>query len=280
MQSVKNNTNTLFQSYKNLTTFIEGYGKQHQAQYLLPLRLFIALGWLRAGIEKLLDSHWRDGSKLLAFFELQISGEHVPFPAYQGLMEGVFSQHVVFMSWLVALGQLFAGVAIFAGAFTTAALLGALFLNINFMLAGRVNPSAFYIMMELVLLQSKAGQLWGLDTWLSQKTRLLPIYPTLIKIQFYGKKFLQSKRGFILQVSTYGGICLAFAPFIQSIHLQSCLNTFGLVSQTSDLDQCLDLSKFVDDPAMFLSLIFGFALLSTILRMLGRSKVDPTTLRV
>lgn len=278
MQSLKNRT--LFQSYKNLTTFIEGHGKQHQAQYLVPLRLFIALGWLRASIEKLVDSKWRDGTKLLSFFETQISEGHVPFPAYQGLMEGIFSQHVVFMSWLVALGQLFGGIAIFAGAFTTAALLGVIFLNINFMLAGRVNPSAFYLMMELVLLQSKAGLLWGLDAWLSTRYRLLPIYPTLIKIQFYSKHFLQSKRGFILQVALYGGMCLAFVPFIKSIHPVGCLQSLGLTTSSLAMDKCLDLTTFVDDPAMFLSLLCGFALLSTILRVLGRAQSDLTTVKI
>ena len=268
---------TLFQSYKNLTTFIEGYGKQNQAQYLVPLRLFIGLGWLRAAMEKLLDSHWRDGSKLLGFFETQIANDHVPFPAYQSLMEGFFSQQVVLMSWLVALGQLCAGIAIFTGTLTTAALLGAMFLNVNFMLAGRVNPSAFYLMMELVLLQSKAGNLWGLDSWLSNKARLFTTYPSYVKFQFYYKQFLQSKRGFILQVALYGGLCLAFVPFISSIQPVSCLQMLRIATEFSGAGQCINLENFIDDPAMFLSLVCAFALLSTILRAVGRMKVQQST---
>lgn len=263
---------TLFQSYKNLTTFVEGYGKQHQAQYLVPLRLFIGLGWIRAAIEKLLDSHWRDGSKLLSFFETQIANNHVPFPSYQLLMETIFSQHVLLMSWLVALGQLFAGIAIFTGTLTTAALLGAIFLNINFMLAGRVNPSAFYLMMEIVLLQSKAGNLWGLDPWLSTKARLLAIYPRYIKAQYYYKQFSQSKRGFILQIGLYGGLCLAFVPFMTSIHPMSCLQLIGINNTFPTGEQCVNLENFIDDPAMFLSLLCAFALLSTILRAFERLK--------
>ena len=60
------------------------------------------------------------------------------------------------------------------------------------MLSGRVNPSAFYLMMELVLLQSKAGQLWALDAWLTLKVRLLDFYPQYIKMSYYIKRFLQS----------------------------------------------------------------------------------------
>lgn len=272
---------TLYRSYKNLTTFIEGHGKQHQAQYLLPLRLFVGLGWLRAALEKLLDSHWRDGSKLQAFFETQIAANHVPFPAYQALMEGLFSQHLVLMSWLVALGQLAAGLAIFTGTVTTAAILGAIFLNINFMLAGRVNPSAFYLMMELVLLQSKAGQLWGLDAVLSTKARLLPVYPSYIKASYYSKQFLQSKRGLILQTALYGGLCFAFVPFIRSIQPIACLQLLGLFNRTSEasLQKCLDLEGFVDDPAMFLSLICAFALLSTLLRAFGRYKKNQSVVQ-
>src|SRR4028119_729300 len=35
--------------------------------YLLPLRLFIGMGWLRAGSEKIPDPGWEDGTELTAF---------------------------------------------------------------------------------------------------------------------------------------------------------------------------------------------------------------------
>lgn len=266
------NNKTLWQSYKNLTTFIEGYGKQHQAQYLVPLRLFIGLGWLRAAFEKLFDSHWRDGSKLLSFFDTQIMGNHIPFGAYQALIEGVFSQHAVIMGWLVAVGQLLVGLAILTGTLTSAALLAAMFLNINFMLAGRVNPSAFYLIIELVLLQSKAGQLWGIDQWLSRRFRILPVYPRYIKTRYHIKQKLQSKYGLIGQIGLFGGLCLAFVPFISSIQPISCLQYLGLIDRVSSPQLCVNLENFIDDPAIFLSLLCAFALLSTILRTVERSK--------
>ena len=172
------------------------------------------------------------------------------------LIEGIFSQHIIGLSWLVAIGQFAAGLAIFTGTLTSAALISAVFLNINFMLAGRVNPSAFYLMMELVLLQSKAGQLWGLDAWLKLKVRLLAFYPRYIKTSYYTKHFLQSKHGVMTQIALYGGVSLAFVPFMTSIGFISCLQVIGLFKDIFSFLPCVNLEGFVEDPAMFLSLLY------------------------
>ena len=42
---------------------------QREGVYLLPLRLFIGIGWLRAGLEKLADSSWHTGLALSEFFQ-------------------------------------------------------------------------------------------------------------------------------------------------------------------------------------------------------------------
>lgn len=264
--------NTLWQSYKNLTTFVEGYGKKHQAQYLVPLRLFIGLGWIRAGLEKLFDNQWLDGYKLLAFFEAQIVGNQIPFPAYQTMIEGVFSQHTIFMSWLIAIGELLVGIAIFTGTLTSTALLTAMFLNMNFMLAGSVNPSAFYLIIEMVLLQSRAGQFWGLDWWFSQKFRLLSIYPSYVRFRYNIKKMLKSRYSVMAQVALCGGACLAFVPFIRTVQPVSCLQNIGFFLQQTRIGQCVDIAGSIHDSAIFLSMLCGFTALSTILRVFERSK--------
>ena len=41
---------------------------------LVPLRLFVGLGWLRAGAEKVVDPGWRDGSSLAGLDVNGISG--------------------------------------------------------------------------------------------------------------------------------------------------------------------------------------------------------------
>ena len=42
-----------------------------EGAYLLPLRIFIGIGWLRAATEKLIEPDWYDGTALKAFFEAQ-----------------------------------------------------------------------------------------------------------------------------------------------------------------------------------------------------------------
>lgn len=139
---------------------------------LLPVRLFIGLGWLRAGVEKLVDPGWLDGSSLAAFLHGQLASGQVVFPVYEQLISSAFLPHVQLLSWIVLFGQLLAGLAIMAGFLTNAALLGGLFMNLNFLLAGVPNPSAFYLVIQLALLLAHSGAVFGVDAWLGRSHRL------------------------------------------------------------------------------------------------------------
>ncbi len=139
-----------------------------EGAYLMPLRLFIGLGWLRAGAEKIVDQGWRDGASLAAFLNHHLSSGDVSFPWYQSLVEQVFLPHAALLAVLIVLGQLLTGVAIAAGGLTNAALLGGLFMNLNFLLAGAPNPSAFYIVIQIALLLSNAGAIFGVDAILAR----------------------------------------------------------------------------------------------------------------
>ena len=136
--------------------------------YLVPLRLFIGLGWLRACAEKVLDPGWRDGASLAAFLSHHLSAGEVAFPWYETLIAQVFLPHAAPLALLILLGQLLAGVAIAVGGLTNAALLGGLFMNLNFLLAGAANPSAFYIVIQVALLLTNAGAVLGLDAGLAK----------------------------------------------------------------------------------------------------------------
>jgi len=48
--------------------------------YLFPVRVFLAVGWLRTFVEKLLDPWWLNGTKLTAFLTYQASPHHRPPP--------------------------------------------------------------------------------------------------------------------------------------------------------------------------------------------------------
>jgi thiosulfate dehydrogenase [quinone] large subunit len=140
---------------------------QHELQrenaYMLPLRLFIGLGWTRAGLEKLIDVEWHSGASLTAFFTGQIDDRMIYFPFYERLVNHLFMPHVQLLSWIIIVGELLAGLAIGLGLLTKPALLGGLFMNMNFLLVGRVNPSAFYIIIQVALLSANAGAVLGLD---------------------------------------------------------------------------------------------------------------------
>ena len=136
--------------------------------YLVPLRLFVGLGWLRACAEKIMDPGWRDGSSLATFLSGHVSAGDVAFPWYETLIAQVFLPHAAPLALLILLGQFLAGMAIAVGGLTNAALLGGLFMNLNFLLAGAPNPSTFYIVIQVALLLTNAGAILGLDARLAR----------------------------------------------------------------------------------------------------------------
>jgi thiosulfate dehydrogenase (quinone) large subunit len=130
---------------------------------LLPVRLFIALGWLRALAEKLLNPAWFDGSALSGFLTTQLKTEQVVFPAYAWMISHVFLPGAPLLSWIIMGGQLLVGLGLLFGAYSRAALIGGLFMNLNFIAAGTPSPSVFYVVMQIMLLFSNAGRVFGLD---------------------------------------------------------------------------------------------------------------------
>ncbi len=131
--------------------------------YVLPLRLFIGVGWMRAATEKMTDPAWYNGSAVRSFLDGQLEAGVVAFQAYEWLSEHLWHPTAMPLGWLVLLGQLVIGTAIFLGVFSNAALLVGIFLNMNFMFAGAISPSAFYIIIQIALLAMGAGAVFGLD---------------------------------------------------------------------------------------------------------------------
>ncbi|MBC8077513.1 MAG: hypothetical protein H7Y32_15675 [Chloroflexales bacterium] len=183
---------------------------RREAAVLVPLRGFIGLGWLRAAMEKVVDPGWADGSSLTTFLLQQEA--HAAFPAYQALMTNAFLPHTMLLSWIILIGQLLAGAAIVAGFLTRAALIGALFMNINFLLAGVPNPSAFYLVIQGALLMANTGMILGVDGWLRQwalgRRASSQAVPALSPRQ--PRRWL-----LVASVVVFGGIAGAAAPYIR-----------------------------------------------------------------
>lgn len=147
--------------------------------YALPVRLFIGIGWLRACAEKMVDPGWRDGSSLHAFLAGQADGGEVAFPLYLDLVRNVFIPGAPVLEWIVCVGQLLIGLALVTGTLTNAALLAGLFMNLNFVLIGKPDPSAFYLVIQSALFLTNAGATFGVDGWLSRYVRLDRRHPIL-----------------------------------------------------------------------------------------------------
>ena len=116
---------------------------------LLPLRLFLAAGWLRAGAEKVIEPQWWNGNKLRAFLTAQ-HDEALPF--FRPIMDNLIAPGARTVAIVVVITQLAIGLAIAIGKPMRLALRWGFVLNVVFILAGKVNPSAFYLVMEIVLL--------------------------------------------------------------------------------------------------------------------------------
>jgi thiosulfate dehydrogenase (quinone) large subunit len=131
--------------------------------HLLPLRLFIAFGWLRAATEKLSNPAWFDGAALSGFLNAQLHADRVAFPAYAWLISHVFLPGAPVLAWIVLIGQVMVGIGLVFGAFSRGALLGGLLMNLNFIAAGVPSPSVFYVVIQILLLASSSGRVFGLD---------------------------------------------------------------------------------------------------------------------
>ncbi len=127
--------------------------------WVLLIQLFIGLGWTRAGVEKLISSEWWDGTELDAFL-----GEHTEQTVswYQPVIDLVVAPGVIVISFVVMTLQFLLGAALVTNKHVGIALGVGMFLNLNFIAAGAVSPSVFYLLAQGAVLlwiadRSRAG---------------------------------------------------------------------------------------------------------------------------
>lgn len=129
--------------------------------WILLIELFIGFGWLRAAVEKIIDPRWWDGTVLSEFLT---NHANLTLPWYRGFLGAVVEPYLVPISIVVVVAQLFAGVTLVTGRWVMAGLLVGMFLNLNFVAAGAVDPSIFY------LISQAAVMLWIMQTRLHGDT--------------------------------------------------------------------------------------------------------------
>ena len=149
---------------------------------LLPLRWFLAAGWLRAAVEKIISVDWWTGAELDAF----LAGQRLHMvDFFPSVVDAVIAPFSLPIAWIVVEMQLAIGLCLLLGRQVRLALWGGVLLNTVFVLAGAVNPSAFYLVMQLVLLLSLARAVpWRTSLgraagWLMGALAMLPFVRTV-----------------------------------------------------------------------------------------------------
>ena len=120
---------------------------------LFPIRMFLGFGWIRAGVEKFIDDGWWTGEQLRLFLIRQ-RGEALPFMISP--IDGVFEPFAELVALLVMLGQFAIGACFVTTRMLRPALWVAVTLNVVFVAMGAVDPSVFYLVIELSLLAALA----------------------------------------------------------------------------------------------------------------------------
>jgi|GEM_PF-5866697 len=115
---------------------------------LFPARIFLALGWTRAGVEKLIDPDWWTGNYLLEFLNAQ---QDTALPIATLFTDLIDTRLAIAISFVVLAIELVLGFCLLTGKRLTSALAVACGLNAVFVSLGAVNPSTFYLVLQLTL---------------------------------------------------------------------------------------------------------------------------------
>lgn len=116
---------------------------------LFPARAFLALGWMRAGVEKLIDNTWWDGTYLRSFVD---DKQDTMLTFLTPATEIIGARTAVLVSFVVLILELGIGVCLITGRRLPHALAIATALNLGFVALGAVSPSAFYLVLQMTLL--------------------------------------------------------------------------------------------------------------------------------
>lgn len=113
--------------------------------WVLFIRLFIGLGWLRVATEKLIEPAWRDGTEIIAFVEgysVWTIGWYRPF------VDNLVVPNTQAILVILIAAQIFAAVTLLSGRLLAYGIGIGIFMNLNFLVAGSVDPNVFYLLSQ------------------------------------------------------------------------------------------------------------------------------------
>ena len=140
----------------------------------LAARVWLGWQWLDAASHKINDPAWMEtGAALQGYWARAVAIPETGRPAitfdwYRDFLQGMLdAQAYTWFAKVVALGELFIGIALVVGAFVGIAAFFGAFMNFNFMLAGSAstNPMLFVVALFLIFAWKTAGFI-GLDYFL------------------------------------------------------------------------------------------------------------------
>ncbi len=113
--------------------------------WVILTQLFIGFGWLRAASEKFIDWRWWTGGVLDDFVAEHHSATLAWYQPFLELVVGPLAPPVIIT---VVIGQVVAGLCLVTGRSMTLGLAVGMVLNLHFLAAGAVDPSAFYLLAQ------------------------------------------------------------------------------------------------------------------------------------
>jgi thiosulfate dehydrogenase [quinone] large subunit len=143
--------------------------------FWLPIRVFVGVAFLDAGLHKLSDPGWtQGGAALLAYWQRAAAIPEAParpaitYDWYRDFINFLINgHHETWFAWVITLGELAVGVGLIFGILTGIAAFFGAFMNMSFLLAGSAstNPVMFTFAIGLMLAWKVAGY-YGVDRWL------------------------------------------------------------------------------------------------------------------
>ena len=145
------------------------------AWIILPLRLFLGITFIYAGLQKIFDPNFfNDASHGSIKYQLEIFSHSSPLRL---LLVNIAIPHADFFGWLIALGELWVGIATLIGLFTRLAALGGLFISLLLWLTVTWSVSPYFLgsdsiyAMAWLTLALVGISDFSVDQWLARRQR-------------------------------------------------------------------------------------------------------------
>jgi thiosulfate dehydrogenase [quinone] large subunit len=169
------------------------------AQCLAVIRIGLGLYFLSFAFQKLAGNYLSTGAGLGRQLQQGIGGSQ---DFYQPFLSTLIIPNADAFARLVALGEVCVAASMILGLLTRAGGIVAIFLNLNYMLMkGLLNPGGsvdrFFVLIELMMVVSAAGLVWGLDGAFSDWFARVPVLAWLAGVDREPQARQQVQPGFV-----------------------------------------------------------------------------------